>query len=355
MAKRKAQFITPMPLTQRPQALFLREEEDPDYQCVRHEELLRKHIRNFQTWNQRPNTLFVGKFHVFLNTYESEFCSPLAKVPVPKGFLSKTEVDLIATKTYHLYVLSNDRLLKKLALLKDYQLGCFCPPHKPIAVCQRDGTWAARCHCDVLKYLIDLFEDEAKENEYQVAGIKMPPLGDEQAVLQAYFNEIDQLELVGQMLDPPDDGNVRFLNDRHWRYDLSCKKDEGHNPCLCYHCRKSVYDEGRTQRELLIREVTTEDKHQFFEMTLKQRAKKYRTCYIAKEIVQHAVAFFGRRRNPFGYSLFEVDFKRMVQNTERASFHATVGPQSKWMHIDEDYDPHVDGAGLLSQSLWPRD
>lgn len=360
MAKRKALLRVPIHYPKRvalSDPLMItkeEEEEESHYQCLLHDELVRKNIPNFRAWNARPNTLFVGKFHVFLNLYENHFCSPLAKVRVPTGFLSKIEVELIATRLFKLYVLCNDHLLKKLALLKDYQLGCFCRPEKPKAIWEPDGTWNARCHCDVLQYLIDMFEEPEQESKYQVAGIKMPTLDDRSAVLQNYFNVVDHLELVGKMLDPHEDVNVMYLHDRHWKDDLTCKKHLGHCPCLCYRCRVLVYNQGRDRREFLGRELRTEDKAQFFAMSLKERAEKYRVSYIAKEIMMQAVSFFGQRRNPAKYNEFELNFKRMVQNTERASFKETVGPQAEWMHIDEDYDPHVDGAVLLAHpSLFP--
>lgn len=94
---------------------------------IRVASLRKRGIENFQEWNKKPNTLYIGRNMSF-------YVEGATKSKWHNPFPLKKYPDSLAR--YRKYVRNNKELMKDIEELKGKELGCWCKPKK--------------CHGDVL-------------------------------------------------------------------------------------------------------------------------------------------------------------------------------------------------------------
>ena len=100
---------------------------------VKKKELNKRGIKDFEEWNSRDNTLYIGRNMSFYvpGTNKSKWCNPFSVKKYGRdGCL----------KLYREYIIGDDELFNSLSELKGKELGCWCKPDT--------------CHGDVLIELI---------------------------------------------------------------------------------------------------------------------------------------------------------------------------------------------------------
>jgi hypothetical protein len=105
----------------------------PTIVSVKVKELRKRGIKNFAEWNEKKNTLYIGRnmnFYVEGAT-KSKWHNPFPLKKYPDSL-----------KRYKEYILKNEKLLKCMSELSGMELGCWCKPSK--------------CHGDIL---ISLFKE----------------------------------------------------------------------------------------------------------------------------------------------------------------------------------------------------
>lgn len=101
---------------------------------IRKKELNKRGIKDFAEWEEKNNTIYIGRdMNFFVNgTYASKWENPF----VLKNYDIDSSLEL-----YELHIKNSpDNLLDQLCELKNKELGCWCAPNK--------------CHGDVLIRMI---------------------------------------------------------------------------------------------------------------------------------------------------------------------------------------------------------
>ena len=100
---------------------------------VKKKELNKRGIKNFEEWNKKPNTLYIGRNMSFYvnGATQSKWANPFS--------VKKYSRDEVITM-YEEYIRQKPELMNSLHELKGKELGCWC---KPLA-----------CHGDVLIKLL---------------------------------------------------------------------------------------------------------------------------------------------------------------------------------------------------------
>ena len=332
----------PPPASPLPQLQPTYEEGDPLYQCVLQEELNKTNIPNFQEWHKRPRSLYVGQSQLHLNNKENIFATPFAKIQVPRGFMTPIEVILFSTRMFFLYILCNDKLLQQLALMKNFQLGCWCRPNRPIVTIV-SSIWNARCHCDVLRMIMDMFEDPSKEIYYKITSFVMPRVLEDgyYSDIQDYKDRIDLLGSASYLLDDEVLSKVKGLTDRDWAL-TNCKIHLGYTPCMCYRHRKMMYDIGLMNRNSLAGYVVPINKDYFYINDFRERSSRERVLWVAKQMIHNLVTIIGNDRCREQVAAYQKSCEKLKAYNERTNARLENKADSVWMTIENHYDPAVD-------------
>jgi len=101
---------------------------------IKKAELNKRNIGNFTEWNNKTNTLYIGRNMNFYveGTYKSKWANPFS---VTKYGRDK------CLEMYEDYIRNTDELYNNLNELKNKELGCWCKPEK--------------CHGDILIKLLN--------------------------------------------------------------------------------------------------------------------------------------------------------------------------------------------------------
>ena len=323
---------------------------DSQYQCLLQEELVKENIPNLQTWLNLSTSLYLGRKNYILGLPENVFSDPFSKNSLLNGVMTRLEIVGFMSRMYFLYVLLNPRLLSKVALIRDYQFGCFCKPDKPRQNVV-DMYWRAQCHCDVLRYIIEIFENPSSKPYYNVTSFKIPQSADPtqfpntECLLQEYIEHTDLLASIGEMFEQVDRAQMTNLKDEEWQKNPpSCRNQYGHPthvPCLCYDCRKAIYDEGVKERERRYERCQATNRLEFFLSCSADIADRARVLHVATNILDHVATYFGIRRNPIYTIHYQKLYRRIVMQNERTN--AKHGKTSSmWINVASEYDPMAD-------------
>lgn len=100
---------------------------------VKKKELQKRGFKDFQDWNSKENTLYIGRNMSYYvpGTTKSKWCNPYSL----KKFTLEKSLEL-----YESYIINEPNLYNSLEELRGKELGCWCKPTK--------------CHGDILLRLL---------------------------------------------------------------------------------------------------------------------------------------------------------------------------------------------------------
>ena len=204
-----------------------------------------KGYTNLRTWLLEKDNEYVGGENNTNGAPESYFHQDYS-LHVSRT-VAREELKNWIFRLYYARIISDNRLLSKLALLRGKTLGCYCKsayPHDIPSVESKEFRFT--CHAEILHYLINLFDHPEGEKHWKIVNShwdchQVSEEYSEFLMDDIYYEDWEEEEWPKDAITSS--YFLEFLFDFKTWGDKKCRK-RSLRKCLCFKCRKEIFDQG---------------------------------------------------------------------------------------------------------------